>query len=238
MDVLDKIRRDLKENSDERVKEGAQHYFKEKIKVYGIKNATVLKIARDAFKDIKHLKKKEIFYLCEDLLKSGYMEESFIAFSWAERISKYFEEEDFKTFERWIIRYVNNWASCDTFCNHTIGNFIKMYPSYVGNLKKWTCSKNRWVRRGAAVSLVLPARKGTFLKDVLGIADLLLEDKDDLVQKGYGWVLKEASKKHQKEVFCFVLKNRKIMPRTALRYAIEKMPEKLRKKAMERKDEQ
>ena len=59
-------------------------------------------------------------------------------------------------------------------------------------------------------------------------------DRDDLVQKGYGWMLKEASRMHQKEVFDYVLRNNKIMPRTALRYAIEKMPEDLRLLAMKK----
>lgn len=55
-----------------------------------------------------------------------------------------------------------------------------------------------------------------------------------MVQKGYGWLLKVASQVHEKEVFAYVLKNKKVMPRTALRYAIEKMPKALREKAMEK----
>jgi 3-methyladenine DNA glycosylase AlkD len=55
-----------------------------------------------------------------------------------------------------------------------------------------------------------------------------------MVQKGYGWMLKAASEAHQMEVFDFVMNNRKIMPRTSLRYAIEKMPPDLRLKAMEK----
>jgi 3-methyladenine DNA glycosylase AlkD len=62
----------------------------------------------------------------------------------------------------------------------------------------------------------------------------MLTDSDDMVQKGYGWMLKAASEKNQKPVFDFVVSNKKRMPRTALRYAIEKMPEELRKKAMEK----
>jgi 3-methyladenine DNA glycosylase AlkD len=62
----------------------------------------------------------------------------------------------------------------------------------------------------------------------------LLSDSDDLVQKGYGWMLKAASESHQKEVFDFVIKNRSTMPRTALRYAIEKMPKELKVEAMKK----
>jgi len=61
-----------------------------------------------------------------------------------------------------------------------------------------------------------------------------LTDKDDLVQKGYGWMLKVACQEHQQEVFEYILSKKSIMPRTALRYAIEKMPNELKKAAMER----
>jgi 3-methyladenine DNA glycosylase AlkD len=73
-----------------------------------------------------------------------------------------------------------------------------------------------------------------FLQDVFEICDVLLQDGDDMVQKGYGWLLKEESRKHQKEVFDYVVKNCKVMPRTALRYAIELMPKELKTQAMQK----
>jgi 3-methyladenine DNA glycosylase AlkD len=62
----------------------------------------------------------------------------------------------------------------------------------------------------------------------------LLLDKEDLVQKGYGWLLKVSSEENEKKVFDYVMKNKGKIPRTALRYAIEKMPKNLKKKAMVR----
>lgn len=88
------------------------------------------------------------------------------------------------------------------------------------------------MRRAAAVSLIVPAKHGKYVDDVLEIADLLLTDNDDMVRKGYGWLLKEASRKHQNKVFDYVMRNRKSMPRTALRYAIELMPKELKAGAM------
>ncbi len=162
------------------------------------------------------------------------MEESFIACEWSYSLRKVYKPADFKTFEKWVNLYVTNWASCDTFCNHTVGAFVEMYPDYLSNLKKWAKSKNRWMRRASAVSLIVPAKQGKFLNDILQIADILLQDRDDMVQKGYGWMLKEAGRNHQKEIFNFVVSRKNIMPRTALRYAIEKMPKELKKKAMAR----
>jgi 3-methyladenine DNA glycosylase AlkD len=230
--ILCDLRKELKENIDKHTKETAQHFFKEKIKVYGIKTAIVGKISKKYYAKIENLNKEEIFLLCDELFSSGFIEESFIACNWSYYLKKAYEEKDFLIFEKWLEKYVNNWATCDTLCNHTIGSFIDMFPSYIKELKRWTKSDNRWIKRASSVTLIIPARRGKFLKDIFEIADILINDKDDLVQKGYGWMLKAASESHQKEVFDYVIKNKKIMPRTALRYAIEKMPETLRKKAM------
>ncbi|MBU0615459.1 MAG: DNA alkylation repair protein [Nanoarchaeota archaeon] len=232
--ILQDLRKELKENIDEHTKNTAQKFFKEKIKVYGIKTAIVSKISKSHYNKIKDIDKKEIFGFCEDLFASGFMEESFIACNWSYNLNKIYEEKDFLIFEKWLEKYIDNWATCDTLCNHTIGAFVVMFPSYIKELKKWAKSDNRWIKRASSVTLIIPARKGKFLKDIFEIADILIKDQDDLVQKGYGWMLKSASESHQKEVFDYIIKNKKIMPRTALRYAIEKMPEKLRKKAMEK----
>ncbi len=104
----------------------------------------------------------------------------------------------------------------------------------MAKLKAWAKSKNRWLKRASAVSLIVPAKKGDFLQDAFEICDVLLADGDEMVQKGYGWLLKEESRKHQTEVFDYVVKNKAVMPRTALRYAIELMPKELKAKAMEK----
>jgi 3-methyladenine DNA glycosylase AlkD len=233
-DIVTAIRKELVQNVDEKTRDGAQRFFKEDVKFYGVKSAVVRNIAKKYFRNIKSSKKQEIFSLCEKLLESDYGEEAFIAFEWAYLLRREYEPVDFQVFERWIKEYVNNWAKCDTLCNHAVGSFVEVYPEYIKNLKDWARSENRWLRRASAVTLILPARKGKFLKDVFEISDILLEDKDDMVQKGYGWMLKEASKSHQEEVFGYIMKRKGEMPRTALRYAIEKMPVELRRKAMER----
>ena len=71
-----------------------------------------------------------------------------------------------------------------------------------------------------------------FLEDIVEIAGILLQDNDDLVQKGYGWMLKASSEARCKEIFDFVIKHKDVMPRTALRYAIEKMPKEMKTAAM------
>lgn len=233
-ETISKIRQTLLQNADEKTRKQSEYFFREKVTVYGVKSATVQKIAKDFFAEVKDKPKAEIFALCEKLWQSGYMEESFVACVWSEKLSKKFEPSDFETFERWIKNYVSNWASCDTFCNHTVGDFVMMYPEFISKLKEFAHAENRWVKRAAAVSLIIPARKGLFLNDIFEIANILLMDKDDLVQKGYGWMLKAASQAHHQAVFEYVMSKKPVMPRTAFRYAIEKMPDELKKFAMQK----
>ena len=164
--IIEQVRQELINNSDETTKESGKRFFKEEVRFYGVKTMTVSKISKEAFKSIKKLSKKEIFDLCEQLWLSGMMEESFIACNWAYAINKQYTEDDFLLFERWVNEYVTNWASCDTFCNHTVGTFLEMYPLYIEKLKDWTKSPNRWLRRASAVSLIIPAKKGLFKDDI------------------------------------------------------------------------
>jgi 3-methyladenine DNA glycosylase AlkD len=232
--IIENLRSDLIRNADEKTKLTGERYFKEEVKLYGVKSATVQQIGKEHYKTITDKSKAHIFSLCDELWKSGIMEESFVACNWSYNVRKNYESSDFKVFERWVNEYVGNWASCDTLCNHTVGTFIEMFPSYLSGLKDWAKSPNRWVKRASSVSLIIPARNGKFLKDIFEIADILHSDKDDMVQKGYGWMLKAASQAHQEEVFNYVIRRKATMPRTSLRYAIEKMPADLRSIAMEK----
>ncbi len=232
--ILERVRQELKSSVDEKTQRTAQNFFKEEIKAYGVKIPTVNKISKVFFAEIKDSPKAIIFNLCKGLWQSGNFEESIIACNWSYSLHKQYEPGDFKIFEYWVQNYVNNWASCDTLCNHTIGEFVERYPGFISYMKEWTMSDNRWTRRAAAVTLIIPARKGLFLEDIFQIATTLLHDKDDLVQKGYGWMLKAASEAHQQEVFRFVMKHKATMPRTALRYAIEKMPPEMKTEAMKK----
>ena len=207
-------------------------FFKEEITLYGVKTAVVRKIAKEHWSEVKLFSKPQIFSLCEDLFRSDYTEEAFVASFWLEKMVEQLEPSDLKVLKNWITQYINNWAKCDTLCNHTVGGLIEKYPESVNELKSWAKSENRWLKRAAAVSLILPAKKGKFLQDIFEMCTVLLPVEADVVQKGYGWLLKEASRRHQKEVMDYVLKNRKIIPRTALRYAIELMPKELRTEAM------
>lgn len=230
--IIERVSNRLIESGCEENRQSGKKFFKEDIKLRGVKSADIMSIAKSLYAEISFLSKKEIFEICTGLWQTGYFEEGTVACEWAYKLRKQYQPEDFEFFEMWIENYVTNWATCDTLCNHTVGDFVMMYPEYIEKLKEFAKSPNRWMRRAAAVSLIIPARKGLFLPQIFEIAEILLLDKDYLVQKGYGWMLKAASQAHEKEVFEFVVNRQDVMPRTALRYAIEKMPAELKKIAM------
>jgi 3-methyladenine DNA glycosylase AlkD len=230
--VIDDIRTELLRNAEEKTRISGERFFKEDIKLYGVRSAVVSRISKEYFSQNRGISKKTVFSICEELWRSGIMEESFVACHWSYYVHRQYEPTDFYIFEKWVKKYVTNWASCDTLCNHTVGEIISMYPDLITSLKRWARSENRWAKRAAAVSLIVPARKGKFLNDIFEIAGILHSDTDDMVQKGYGWMLKSASQAHQEKVFEYVMRNKSSMPRTSLRYAIEKMPKELKASAM------
>ena len=232
--LIKEINKELLAKRDLEYKEGVERYFKEKIYVIGVRTPEVRKIANSYFQEIKDLPKEEIFDLCERLLEIKTGEQKTIAFSWAYRIKNQYEKSDYKIFESWLKKYVSNWGHCDDFCTHAFGSLLHQFPELLPKVKSWTRSRSRWLRRASAVTMIYPVGKKEkrWPKEVFMIADRLLLDQDDLVQKGYGWMLKVAADVWQKEVFNYVMKNKHQMPRTALRYAIEKMPGSLKSQAM------
>ena len=232
--IIENIKEDLIRYSDEKTKKSGEKFFKEGVVMYGVKGANTHLIEKEHYKKLPDKSKAVVFRYCDELWRSGMMEESIIACLWSYKVRKEYKPEDFLIFRNWIEKYVSNWATCDTLCNHTVGAFIEKYPAFLQELRVWAVSENRWMRRASAVSLIVPGKKGLFLNDIFQLAEILLLDKDDMVQKGYGWLLKVTSQAHLEPVFDFVMSKKDVMPRTALRYAIEKMPLEMRSKAMEK----
>lgn len=229
---LSSIQQKLQQLASESGQLAAQRFHKENIVAHGIKMPVVRALAKEWFREMKTLEKKQVFALCDALFQTGVLEEAMVAIEWTYLLKRRYEEQDLATFERWLGSYIHSWSTCDNFCNNTVGAFLLQYPSLVKQLSKWARSGNRWLQRGAAVSLIVPARQGKFLQESLAIAELEMNSTDDLVQKGYGWLLKVASKPHFTAVYDFVKQHRHAMPRTALRYAIEHFPEKQRGEMM------
>jgi 3-methyladenine DNA glycosylase AlkD len=236
-DIFTLVKKDLQKNIDKEYKKGCEKYFKEKIIVYGVRTPTTRKIAKKYYPYVKDLDKIQFLKICEIFFNKRYNEYATIATQWLRQNNDILNQKDVVYLKKIINKHLDNWAKIDDFCTHVVNPLIQRYPNLQKNIITWTSSKNKWLRRASAVSLI--TRNKDFyntntLKQVFKTSKLLLEDKEDLVQKGYGWLLKVTSDFKQKEVFEFVITHKKKMPRTALRYAIEKMPLNLKKKAMQK----
>jgi 3-methyladenine DNA glycosylase AlkD len=224
--MLKALRMELRANADKTY--NYNMFFKEPIKAYGVRYPVLRKIAKDFFPE--NLDGCDLEELCEELWQSGLHEESVIAVYWAKRGGI----ANAHLMKKWLDKYASNWAQVDDICLNVLCPLLEKDASLLPEIKSWAKSKNLWTRRASAVSFVYPCRRGLYLKDIFEVSEQLLPDKEDLIQKAYGWALREAGKKHQKEVFQFILKNKDVMGRTALRYAIELMPRDLKKRAMEK----
>ncbi|MEI6420124.1 MAG: DNA alkylation repair protein [bacterium] len=162
------------------------------------------------------------------LLKSKYHEGRFTAQQiLVKKYQKGDTEEKKKVYEMLIqnLESLNNWDLVDCTVPHIFGAYLFERPRT--QLYKWAKSKNLWLRRISIISTMYFIRKGDYA-DTLKLAEVLLHDKHDLIHKAVGWTLREVGKKSFMTEKKFLDKHYKTMPRTALRYAIEKFPEVLR----------
>jgi 3-methyladenine DNA glycosylase AlkD len=136
------------------------------------------------------------------------------------------KEKIFNLYLKNIKKNINNWDLVDLSCPHIIGNFL--FDRERDVLYKLSKSNNLWEKRVAIISTFYFIKRNDF-KDALALAEILLNDEHDLINKAVGWMLREVGKRDIEVERKFLKKYYKTMPRVALRYAIEKMAEKERK---------
>lgn len=232
---LEFLNSELKKKVDLKYKQGMFNYFKEPIKNFGVRSKDVDFIGKNFFVQKKNDWNFEHFLeLSEELYKTGIMENCSLATFLIEKNKKFFEKKHFKVFEKIIEKYLNNWGQIDGFCTHPMAEFLKKFPEFSQKVVAWHASKNLWKRRAACVSFIPMARKTKqFDKQIFQIAEFLRKDKEDLVQKGAGWLLKEKSNENKKLVIDYLMKVRKDTPRLVLRYAVEKLSKQEKQKILQ-----
>ncbi len=165
------------------------------------------------------------------LIQSKYHEERFLGLIII--VNKYAKTKDKKNrnqlYKIYVssFKYINNWNLVDVTCPHVTGKHLIDKDRTI--LYKWAKSEDLWTKRIAMVSTFSFIRKND-LEDTFKIAEILLQDKHDLIHKAVGWMLREAGKRDIKKEEAFLKKHYKTMPRTMLRYSIEKFPETKRQK--------
>ena len=123
-------------------------------------------------------------------------------------------------------RWINNWDLVDASAEHVVGPHMK--AKEIAVLERLARSNNIWERRIAIVSTFHFIKRNEF-RPTLRIATMLLTDSHDLIHKAVGWMLREVGKRDRKTIDSFLKKHYRKMPRTMLRYAIERHPERIRK---------
>jgi len=184
----------------------------------------IRKLSAKLFKDIKDMPIETVFSVCGELLEQRNWPMGIIAYDFAFRMRKQYDEKTFSVFEGWLEKYVRGWGDCDDFCTHAFGELICQNTKLAENTVAWTKRDEFWMRRAAAVVLLPSIGKNKYNEtNPLRISDILMKDEHHLVLKGYGWMLKILSTREPELVFEYLMKNKTIMPRVAYRYALEKM---------------
>ena len=136
-------------------------------------------------------------------------------------------------FESWLDR-VSSWADHDGLVHYLIGPMVAADHRRTARALRWAKSKNRWRRRAAAVSLIRAVRQKMFFPEIVRVSEAMLADQDDMVQKGLGWLLREAAKADPKTTVPYLLRIRDRAPRLVLRTACETLAPTTKSRALSR----
>ena len=229
MSQLTQLRRDLKKAANPKQAAILQRFFKTGQGQYG---------EGDVFLGIKVPRQREIaskyfgLSLAEikKLLQSKIHEQRLVALLiMVAKFNQVTEAEKKRLFKFYLAnsKWINNWDLVDLSAPSIVGQYLLKRPRQV--LYRLAKSKNLWERRIAIVATYSFIRQNQF-GDTLRIVTLLLGDQQDLIHKAAGWMLREVGKRDQVVLEKFLQKYASQMPRTTLRYAIERLPEKKRQR--------
>lgn len=226
-DLAQQVVSELNAVADPARAEGEKRYFKGTINNIGVTLPGIQAIEKRLCRDLaKTWTVEQAMEFCETLLAMRVFEVSLLALEFLGRFAERLGPAEFDRFERWLgDDWCDNWAAVDSLCPHVVGPVLRNNPQLGPKVRAWADSENRWLRRASAVTFILLLRKGEFLDLAYEIAAVLISDKsDDLVQKGNGWMLREAGATDPVRLERFLLAHGPDIPRTTLRYAIEKFP--------------
>lgn len=228
--MLNNLRRELKKLSDKKRASALQKFFKTGEGEYGYGDIFIgitVPQARKLAVTYKDMPFDELY----KLLRSEIHEERLIALL----IMVYnFQKDEMlqrRIYEFYLknIKFVNNWDLVDLSSDKIVGGYLIDKPK--DTIYKMAKSGSVWERRIAIISTYNFIKKDMF-DDTIAIAEELIDDKNDLIQKAVGWMLREVGKRNLELEVKFLDKHYKNMGRTALRYSLEKFPEKTRKTYM------
>jgi 3-methyladenine DNA glycosylase AlkD len=226
------IRRVLKDGGSAPHSEEVQRFFKEEIKSRGWYTAELRKVAVRFRRSIVREKGLEFLVRVADQLFSGrVLEEKIFAVFLLENQTALLTEKEFRLFDLWIDR-VSSWADHDALAHDLLAPMMIADQQRSREVFRWAKSSDRWRRRAACVSLIRGTREKKFFSEIVRLSQMLLTDPDDMVQKGLGWLLREAAKYNPKRTVPYLMKIRARAPRLVLRTACETLPTATRKRIL------
>jgi 3-methyladenine DNA glycosylase AlkD len=174
----------------------------------------------------------EAMVFADALIADRHLEVKGVAIEVVARYRRDFTPRLLPAWKRWLAgNHSANWATTDAICGALIGPLIVQHPELGARMRAWARHPNMWVRRASIVGLIPRARRGESLDLLYEIARRLLGDAEDLIQKAVGWALREAGKTDMLRLERYLRANGPKIPRTTLRYAIERFPP-LRRRAL------
>ena len=164
------------------------------------------------------------------LIRDRHLEAKSVGIEVVARYRRNFSPRLLPAWKRWLAgNHSANWATTDSICGVLLGPLLLQHPELGARMRVWAPDRNMWVRRASIVGLIPRARRGESLDLVYEIARRLHPDREDLIQKAVGWALREAGKTDMPRLERYLRANGAAIPRTTLRYAIERFPAAKRK---------
>lgn len=226
----------MREAGDPQVARSQKRFFKpwEKISLYGLKTPEVKRIERELSAGVrKSWTFAEAWAFCDLLMHDRHLESKAVGLSLLERYHGQFEEDLLSTAHDWLEKGLcANWAVTDALSTGVLWSLVERFKNLAGEFEKWRQSPNLWVRRAGVVVFVKCAGKGRHLDRIYRIVTALLSDSHDLIHKACGWLLREAGKADARRLEKYLLKHGPAIPRTTLRYAIERFPVEQRRRIL------
>jgi 3-methyladenine DNA glycosylase AlkD len=222
--VAAQIRRVLRSGGSAEHAAGVQWFFKEEIKSHGWYTADLRRAMRECRREI--LREHDFHFLvkvADELFSGRVLKEKAAGVMLLENLTAKFGDREFRLFEKWLDR-ISSWADHDGLVHYLIAPMVIADPERAKNVFRWAKSRNRWHRRAACVTLIQAARAKMFFPEIVRLSDFLLQDSDDMVQKGLGWLLRETAKFDSRRTVPYLMKIRRSAPRLVLRTACETLP--------------
>ena len=206
----------------------AERYFRggHGLRFYNVGTTAMRALARDiyaAHRDAWTI--DDAMRFADELMRDPHLETKSVGIEVVARFRPEFTPRLLPRWKRWFAQDLSaNWATTDAICGALTGPLLAADPELLPEMRAWARHRNLWVRRASIVSLIVPMRMGLALHLAYENARTLHGDHHDLIQKAVGWVLREAGKRDARRLERYLRSNGRSIPRTTLRYAIERFP--------------